>query len=142
MIPYYLNPLRAIFKKWSNTLKQFIRKLPTNRLSVFDHFVGLVLKGLKTKKRTKLERLKKLYNFKEFCNFYSHFSCFVSLSTDFLLNQTYTCILKRSVIFLRNLYDCTFKECFDYTSNDVIVQVSSSFNIWISLSRTELTFST
>ena len=28
------------------TLKQFVRKLPTNCLSVFDHFVGLALKGL------------------------------------------------------------------------------------------------
>ena len=27
-------------------LKQFVGKLPTNCLSVFDHFVGLALKGL------------------------------------------------------------------------------------------------
>ena len=33
--------------KWSNTLKQFVGILPTNRLSVFDHFVGLALKRLK-----------------------------------------------------------------------------------------------
>ena len=33
--------------KWTNTLKQFVGKLPTNCLSVFDHFVGLALKGLK-----------------------------------------------------------------------------------------------
>ena len=33
--------------KWSNTLKQFVGKLLTNCLSVFDHFVGLALKGLK-----------------------------------------------------------------------------------------------
>ena len=39
-----LNPLSANITKWSNTLKQF--KLPTNCLSVFDHFVGLDLKGL------------------------------------------------------------------------------------------------
>ena len=32
--------------KWSNTLKQFVCKLPTNFLSMFDHFVGLALKGL------------------------------------------------------------------------------------------------
>ena len=32
--------------KWSNTLKQFVTKLPSNCLSVFDHFVGLALKGL------------------------------------------------------------------------------------------------
>ena len=33
-------------RKWSNTLKQFVGKLPTNCLSVFDHFVGLAFKGL------------------------------------------------------------------------------------------------
>ena len=41
------NPLSANPAKWSNTLKQFIGKLPTNCLSVFDRFVGLALKGLK-----------------------------------------------------------------------------------------------
>ena len=40
------NPLSAKFIKWSNTLKQFVGKLPTNCLSVFDHFAGLALKGL------------------------------------------------------------------------------------------------
>ena len=41
-----INPLRANPTKWSNTLKQFVDNLPTNCLSVFDHFVGLALKGL------------------------------------------------------------------------------------------------
>ena len=41
-----INPLRANPAKWSNTLKQFVGKLPTNCLVVFDHFVGLALKGL------------------------------------------------------------------------------------------------
>ena len=41
------NTLSANLKKWSNTLKQFVGKLPTNYLSGFDHFVGLALKGLK-----------------------------------------------------------------------------------------------
>ena len=40
-----LNPLSANPTKWSNTLKQFIGSWPTNCLSVFDHFVGLSLKG-------------------------------------------------------------------------------------------------
>ena len=40
------NPLSANPTKWSNKLKQFVGNLPTNCLSVFDHFVGLVLKGL------------------------------------------------------------------------------------------------
>ena len=42
-----INPLSTKATKWSNTLKQFDGKLPTNCLSVFDHFVGLVLKGLR-----------------------------------------------------------------------------------------------
>ena len=42
------NPLSANPTKWSNTLKQFVAKLLTNCLSVFDHFVKLVLKGLIT----------------------------------------------------------------------------------------------
>ena len=42
----FLNPLSANPTKWSNTLKQFVGNLPTNCLSVFDHFVGLALKGL------------------------------------------------------------------------------------------------
>ena len=33
------NPLSGSPTKWSNILKQFIGKLPTNCLSVFDHFV-------------------------------------------------------------------------------------------------------
>ena len=41
------NPLSANFTKWSNTLKQFVGNLPTNYLSVFDHFVGLAFKGLR-----------------------------------------------------------------------------------------------
>ena len=32
--------------KWSNTPKQFVGKMLTSFLSVFDHFVELVLKGL------------------------------------------------------------------------------------------------
>ena len=42
----FFNPLSANTKKWSNTLKQFVGHLLTNRLVVCDHFVGLALKGL------------------------------------------------------------------------------------------------
>ena len=38
------NPLSVNPKKWSNTLKQFIGNFPANCLSMFDHFVGFVLK--------------------------------------------------------------------------------------------------
>ena len=41
-----INPLRANPTKQSNTLTQFVGKLPTNCLSVFDHFMGLACKGL------------------------------------------------------------------------------------------------
>ena len=44
---FLINPLIANPTKWSNTLKQFFGKLPTSCLNVFDHFVGLALKGLK-----------------------------------------------------------------------------------------------
>ena len=43
-----LNPLSANFTQCSNTLKQFVGKLQANCLSVFDSFVGLALKGLRT----------------------------------------------------------------------------------------------
>ena len=42
-----LNPLGANLTKWSNTLKHFVGNMPTNCLSVFDHFVKLALKGLR-----------------------------------------------------------------------------------------------
>ena len=43
----YFNPLSANPAKWSNTLKQFVDNLTTNRLSLFDHFMNLALKGLR-----------------------------------------------------------------------------------------------
>ena len=46
MKPFILNALSTNPTKWSNTLKQFVGNLPTNFLSVFDHFVKLALKGL------------------------------------------------------------------------------------------------
>ena len=52
-----VNPLSAKFTKWSNPLKQFVGKLPTNCLSVFDHFVGLALKGKTMIKRVWFEVL-------------------------------------------------------------------------------------
>ena len=46
-----VKPLSANITKWSNTLKQFFSKLPTNCFSVFDHFVGLALKRLITRQQ-------------------------------------------------------------------------------------------
>ena len=45
-----LNPLSANFTKWPNTLNQLVSNLPANCLSVFGHFMGLALKGLKESK--------------------------------------------------------------------------------------------
>ena len=45
--PEHFNPLSANPTKWTNTLKQFVGNLPTNCLSVFDHFVGSAPKGLR-----------------------------------------------------------------------------------------------
>ena len=44
---FVVNPLSTNPTKWLNTLKQFVGKLPTNCLSVFDHFVKLVVTGLR-----------------------------------------------------------------------------------------------
>ena len=41
-----INRLSANPSKWPNTLKQFVGILPTNCASVFDHLMGLALKGL------------------------------------------------------------------------------------------------
>ena len=40
------NSLSTNPTKWPNTLKQFVGSLPTNCLSVFDHFMNLAVKGL------------------------------------------------------------------------------------------------
>ena len=40
------NPLIVNPTKCSNTLKQFVGKLPTNCLSVFNYFAGFALKRL------------------------------------------------------------------------------------------------
>ena len=40
-------PLSANSTKWSNTLKQFVGKLPTICFSAFDYFVGPEIKGLR-----------------------------------------------------------------------------------------------
>ena len=52
-----VNPLSVNITKWSITLKQFVGRLPTNCLSMFDHFVGLALKGLKPNRTSTMELL-------------------------------------------------------------------------------------
>ena len=50
------NPLSTNPTKWLNTLEQFVGKLPTNCLSVFDHFAfcGMALKWFVAKLETVL----------------------------------------------------------------------------------------
>ena len=55
-----VNSLSTNFTKWSNTLKQFVGKLPTNCLSVFDHFAALAFKGLKNVNMLKAVSLKRI----------------------------------------------------------------------------------
>ena len=57
MQTHLLNPLSASPTKWSNTLKQFVGNSPTNCFSVFDHFVGLALKGYDLKIPLRLTKL-------------------------------------------------------------------------------------
>ena len=45
-----INPLSVNPEKWSDTLKQIVGNSPTICLSVFDHFMNLALKGLRTSK--------------------------------------------------------------------------------------------
>ena len=59
-----VNPLSANPIKWSNTLKQFVGNLPANCLSVFDHFVGLALKGLTVTRFSNLDVRRILQHFR------------------------------------------------------------------------------
>ena len=47
MVQWYT--FSANLKKWSTHTQAISQLLPTNFLSVFDHFVGLALKGLNIK---------------------------------------------------------------------------------------------
>ena len=64
-------------RKWYNTLKQFVAKLPTNRLSVFDHLWDWRLKG---------KRQKVLLTLIIVSNFYMTCKSWVNLS---MLDGTY-----------------------------------------------------
>ena len=53
LVYHFTVPLSPNPRKWLNKLRQSVGKLPTNCLSVFDHFAGLALKGILL--NTKLE---------------------------------------------------------------------------------------
>ena len=79
-----INLLSASFTKWSNTLKQFVGKLPTNCFSVFDHFVGLThnYKKLKSQRKSMWQSKEIKQNWKEpklfDIYFFVIFNCFVT----------------------------------------------------------------
>ena len=54
------NPWSANPTIWSDTLKQFVDNLPTSCLSVFDHFLGFALKGLRPCQTSIQELFRKL----------------------------------------------------------------------------------
>ena len=66
---HFINPLSAKFIKWSNTLKQIVGKLPTIYLSVFDHFSGLALKGLRYYATFKLKKFESFSQGSDVSNF-------------------------------------------------------------------------
>ena len=78
-----LNPLSANFKKWSNTLKQFVGNLLTNCLNVFYYFVKLAFKGLTSE---------------EICDY-------LTLTGDNRMRYTVIFIYGQFLHFLVNTYD-------------------------------------
>ena len=98
------NPLSANFTKWSIILKQLVGNLPTNCLSVFGHFVGLVLEGLSCRLSQNLrggyhhltakglQRSKK-YNMILPDQFNPMYSCVVDMYPDDQFNLIYNCVV-------------------------------------------------
>ena len=88
----FLNPLSANPTKWSNTLKQFVANFPTNCLRVFDQFVGLAPKGLRSyinrlRFWSTLCKAKFLYLVKIFFHIYLP----KNNRREFLMHQIYMC---------------------------------------------------
>ena len=54
--PLSINP-----QKWSNTLKPFVGKLPTNCLSVFDHFKFCITTEQNKKKKRIILKLQRFF---------------------------------------------------------------------------------
>ena len=97
----FFNPLNANPAKWSNTLKQFVGNLPTNCLSVFEHFVKLALNRLTLRTKWLMNNI-----FTKKCFFLT----LVSLMEKF---EHYLLLM-------------AFKRCFNYTWHCIISQKSKS----------------
>ena len=86
-----VSPLSANPTKLSNTLKQFVGNLPTNCLSVFDRFVGLVLKGLTFASELKFLKWLHAYEF---------------VTCDFIINKKATNLhIDKFCVLEMNLHD-------------------------------------
>ena len=98
--------MKRQFKKSSNTLKQFVCKLPTNCLSVFDHFVRLALKGLRHQRKiiTKPQHFadgetwKRRVKEKKYCD-----GNFPSILTKILNWKPFPTLLTIGIVFFWNL---------------------------------------
>ena len=91
------NPLSANPTKWSNTLKHFVGNLPTNCLSVFDHFVRLrLIKGL---------RKYCAFNNLVFASFYPVINSFINfLSLGWILTIIFSTNIYKIHNFFKTLY--------------------------------------
>ena len=123
-VVFLLNPLSANPTKWSN-----LRKLPTNCLSVFDHFVGLALKELNLRVSTEITFMVKLQPLTSLLNYpayYYHDSCCVLRLYDIwshdvnpmaVLIQNLTILTQNFVEDFSHFSVCNLKniECFDFS---------------------------
>ena len=99
-----LNPVSANPTKWSNTLKHFVGNLPTNCLSVFDHFVRLALKGL---------RKYCAFNNLFFASFYPVVNSFINfLSLGWILTLIFSTNIYKIHNFFKTLYGNRIKLSF------------------------------
>ena len=102
-----INPLRVSFTKWWNRVKQIVSKLPTNCLSMFDHFVRLALKGL-------ILRLFILKSFKINCFFFV-----ISTSSIFCKDNTKIC----RVFVSSGKGEITGERYKDTTKREIVLQI-------------------
>ena len=102
-----INPLSAKITKWSNTLKQFVGKLLTNCLSVFDHFVGLALKRLNSLNLFSIHYFKSfLISLLSFCFYYTimKFIMKVMLFSALICTFFETCVLFKGIFIIITRY--------------------------------------
>ena len=105
---HLLNPFNFNPTKWSNTLKQFVGKMPTNCLSVFDHFVRPTFNGLSTTRRAARRWLSISW-----CYLARTLYCFHGLPFAILTVAQY--LLKKMFLFNRITTNKFMKRIFSFT---------------------------